>query len=173
MTIYWIKTESDDVFAALAAVEQALASDNVGQPLSTTAPAASDTDSYLTDNLAAARSAWAVDPHAIVVSSRPGLAPAINLFQQLVRRLTWWQTLPQWQQISSFHGALVRIIDVLLDRQRLLGVRVNQLESLNAPAHLFALEQQIQALRDEQRLLRRQIAELERQLAAQGAPTRE
>jgi hypothetical protein len=164
MTIYWIQTQSDDVFAALEEVERALAEGATGQPPAF-ASAPADADPYLAENLAAAHATWAIDPHAIVTSTRKGLAGPINLFQRVARRLSWWQTLPQWQQASSFHGALVRLVDVLLDRQRLLGIRIGQLEAANLPAHMFALEQQIQALRDEQRELRRRIAELERALS--------
>lgn len=160
MTIHWIQTQSDDVFDTLDAVERAVAAGETGTPPAGP-PIATDQDPYLTESLAVAHGSWSVDPAQIVVSSRPGLAGAINRFQRLVRRATWWYTLPQWQQASGFHGAIVRIVDVLLDRQRLLGIRVGQLESANTPAHIFALEQQIQALRDEQRELRRRIAELE------------
>jgi hypothetical protein len=125
-------------------------------------------DPYLTESLSVAHATWAIDQQAIVVSSRPGLAAAINAFQGLFRRLTWWHTLPQWQQATTFHGAIVRVIDVLLDRQRLLGIRIGQLESANTRAHIFALEQQIQALRDEQRELRRRVAELERAAGDDG-----
>ncbi len=166
MTTYWIQTSSDDVFEVLAAVDQALQADQHGIAPTLQEPVvAGAADPYLIDNLAIAHATWMVDSQAIVVSSRPGLGSAINAFQQIVRRVTWWQNLPQWQQVSSFHGALVRIIDVLLDRQRLLGIRIGQLESTNMPAHVFALEQQIQALRDEQRDLRRRVAELEQRLS--------
>jgi hypothetical protein len=170
MTIHWITTESDDVFAALEAVERAVTAGDHG--VAPPAPAASGSnaeyDSYLAESLGAAHATWAIDQQAIVVSSRPGLAAAINAFQRLFRRLTWWHTLPQWQQATTFHGAVVRVIDVLLDRQRLLGIRIGQLESANTKAHIFALEQQIQALRDEQRELRRRIAELEQATEGNG-----
>lgn len=166
MPTYWIQTSSDDVFEALEAVEQALLSGDQGSaPVLPEPVAAVDTDPYLMENLGVAQAHWMVDQQAIVESQRPGVAPVINLFQRVVRRATWWQALPQWQQVSMFHGALVRIIDVILDRQRLLRIRVSQLESANLPAHIFALEQQIQSLRDEQRELRRRVAELERHLA--------
>jgi hypothetical protein len=165
MATYWVHTTSDDVFEALSAVDQALQSGNQGSaPTSPEIAIAGDADPYLTENVATAHTTWMVDSQAIVQSNRPGLGRAINLFQQIVRRATWWQTLPQWQQVSAFHGALVRVIDVLLDRQRLLGIRISQLESTNMPMHVFALEQQIQALRDEQRTLRRRVAELEQRL---------
>jgi hypothetical protein len=169
MTIHWIQTQSDDVFATLDEIERAIAAGDTGAPPAGP-PAIVDQDPYLTESLSIARASWSVDPNQIVTSSRPGLAGVINLFQRLVRRATWWYTLPQWLQASKFHGAVVRIIDVLLDRQRLLGIRIGQIESTNAPAHLFALEQQIQALRDEQRELRRRIQELEQTQSNNHAP---
>jgi hypothetical protein len=65
------------------------------------------------------------------------------------------------------------VIDVLLDRQRLLGIRIADLERANLPAHVYALEQQIQALRSEQRELRQRIALLEQQLHAGRASSGE
>jgi hypothetical protein len=161
MSIHWIKTQSDDVFEALEAIDQAITQQQQGDAPVVAAVVSSDTDPYLTESVAVAHANWAVDQRAIVMSSRPGFGSLINLFQRVVRRLTWWQQSPQWQQANTFHGAVVRVLDVLLDRQRLHHIRLGQLESANTAAHLFALEQQIQALRDEQRSLRKRIAELE------------
>jgi hypothetical protein len=162
MTIHWVSTSSDDVFEALAAVDQALMQGDPGQAPAASMPAQSaDQDPYLIEGVQALHGRWSIDQVAIVHSNRPGLARAINTFQQVVRKATWWYQLPQWNQVSSFHAAVVRVIDVLLDRQRLLGIRIAQLEQANTAAHIFALEQQIQALRDEQRMLRQRIAELE------------
>lgn len=161
MSIHWIQTTSDDVFAALDAVQRALESGDQGVPPGAAAAPSADTDPYLVESLAALHQGWEVDQHAIVMSNRPGLASAINLFQRIVRRLTWWQSMPQWLQVNHFHGAAVRVIDVVLDRQRLQSIRIGQLESANTAAHIFALEQQIQALRDEQRELRKRLAALE------------
>lgn len=166
MTIYWVKTDSTDALDALAAVEQALAQGDTGTPPATKQITTDDPDRYLTENIALAHATWPVDPHEIVNSNRLLLAHAINLFQRLVKKLTWWYALPQWQQVSQFHGAAVRVIDVLVERQRLLSIRLNALESTHLPMHVYALEQQIQALRSEQRELRRRVAELEQQLAA-------
>ena len=161
MSIHWIQTTNDDVFDTLDAVERAVSTGNQGNPPSMAAAQSSDSDPYLVESLTLVHQTWAIDQQAIVMSNRPGLAAGINLFQRIVRRLTWWQSLPQWLQVNSFHGAVVRVIDVVLDRQRLHGIRIGQLESANTAAHLFALEQQIQALRDEQRELRRRLAALE------------
>jgi hypothetical protein len=162
MSIYWIQTDSDDVFAALDRVEQAVTHGDQGNAPHVPVATSHDTDPYLIESLAVVHQSWAVDQNAIIMSTRTGFAGVINLFQRFVRRLTWWQSMPQWLQVNSFHGALVRVIDVLLDRQRLHSIRIDQLESANTGAHIFALEQQIQALRDEQRELRKRLAELEK-----------
>lgn len=159
MSIYWVQPTNNDVFATLAAVEQALASNTPGTaPATQHAPA--ENDPYLSENLADLHANWAVDASRVIASPRPG----VESFQRGVRRLTWWYSMPQWQAISQFHAAVVRVIDVLLDRQRLLGIRIGQVEAQNMPMHVFALEQQIQALRDEQRLLRERVSQLEQQL---------
>jgi hypothetical protein len=172
MTIYWVNTESNDALDALAAIEHALATGETGTPPAAALPESERRDSYLDDNLAYLHDRWNVDQHAIVTSSRPVLARAVHLFQRAARRATWWHSLPQWQQVSAFHGALVRVVDVLFDRQRLLALRIAELERAHLPAHLYALEQQVQALRAEQRQLRRRIAELEGRLAASGDEAR-
>ncbi len=163
MTIYWIKTESTQALDTLSAVEAALESGDRGRPPSQANPV-EEQDAYLVENLAHAHERWSIDQQAIVVSQHPRLAASIHGFQYLLRRMAWWHTAPQWQQISAWNAAIVRIIDVLLDRQRLLGIRIANLERTNMAMHVYALEQQIQALRDEQRELRRRIAELENRL---------
>lgn len=165
MSIYWVRNESNSALDAMVAVEQALAAGNTGTAPQQVTPPLAESDTYLNDNIVLAHAIWPVDPHRIIHSNRPVLAIVINLFQKIVRRLTWWYVLPQWLQISEFHGALVRAIDALIERQRLLAIRVSAIESAHTPVHVYALEQQIQALRAEQRELRRQIAELERRIA--------
>ncbi len=162
MSIHWIQTDSDDVFAALDAVDQAVTHGDQGSAPHIPVTLSNDSDPYLIESLAVVHQSWAIDQNVIIMSTRLGFAGIINLFQRIVRRLTWWQSMPQWLQVNSFHGALVRVVDVLLDRQRLHSIRIGQLESANTNAHIFALEQQIQALRDEQRELRKRLAELER-----------
>jgi hypothetical protein len=165
MTIYWVNSETTSAADALAAIERALAAGDTGTPPAAARPESERADPFLAENLAYIHSSWAIDPHTIVISSRPVLARGINAFQRIVQRATWWRSQLQWQQVSAFHGALVRLIDVLLDRQRLLRIRIADLERAHVPAHVYALEQQLQALRSEQRELRRRIAELEHKLA--------
>ncbi|HMO60205.1 MAG TPA: hypothetical protein PKC19_22865, partial [Roseiflexaceae bacterium] len=162
--IYWIATENDDALATLAAVEQALTSGTTGTPppaLPITQPAPAD-DGYLAQNLALAEATWAVDPQRIVVSSRPQFGMLINLFQRLVRRLTWWYALPQWLQISEHHGAQVRSLNALANHERQSRARIAALEA--ELARLHAIERQVQVLRFEQTELRRRIGLLEEAL---------
>ncbi len=170
MTIYWVNTDSDNALDLMTAVERALESGATGTPpppgMSSAPATPTDSgDAYLAENMALARATWTVDPHRIVVSSRPGVAAAINAFQRLARRATWWYALPQWLQISEFHGAVVRALDALAEKERLLGIRVREIEQMRLPAHLFALQQQVAALRAERDLLARRVAELEARLA--------
>lgn len=171
MTVFWINTESDNALALMEAVAHVLEQGDAGAPPPpgiANAPARpiDPGDAYLADNLAAARATWSVDPHRIVVSNRPGLAAAINAFQRLTRRATWWYALPQWLQISEFHGALLRALEALAEKERLLGIRVREVEQLRLPAHLFALQQQVATLRGERDRLEQRIAELEARLVA-------
>ncbi len=152
MTIYWVNVDTQDALTLMVAVERALETGDTGTPPPpgvAASPAASvnPTDTYLHDNMAIARAVWSVDPHRIVLSSRPGLAAAINAFQRLVRRATWWYALPQWLQISEFHGAVVRTLDALIEKERRLDMRVRDIEQMRLQAHLFTLQQQIAVLR--------------------------
>ena len=172
MTIYWVNVDTQDALTLMAAVERALETGDTGTPPPpgvAASPAASvnPTDTYLHDNMAIARAVWSVDPHRIVLSSRPGLAAAINAFQRLVRRATWWYTLPQWLQISEFHGAVVRALDALIEKERRLDIRMRDIEQMRLQAHLFALQQQIAVLRARNAELESRVAALE----AQGAPS--
>lgn len=170
MAVYWVNSDSDDALTLMAAVERALETGDTGAPpapgASSSAMPAAPADVYLHDNLALARAVWPVDPHRIVLSSRPGLAAAINAFQRLVRRATWWYTLPQWLQISEFHGAVVRVLDALTEKERRLDMRIRDIEQMRLQAHVFALQQQIAVLRAERAELERRIAALEAQLPA-------
>jgi hypothetical protein len=74
---------------------------------------------------------WNIDANAVVHSTRPRLGAVIIKFQQIVRRFTWWFTVPILDQIISFNSGVVRSlgaiqadmqrmesrIDVLLDSQ--------------------------------------------------------
>jgi hypothetical protein len=172
MTIYWVNVDTQDALTLMVAVERALETGDTGTPPPpgvAASPAASvnPTDTYLHDNMAIARAVWSVDPHRIVLSNRPGLAAAINAFQRLVRRATWWYTLPQWLQISEFHGAVVRALDALIEKERRLDIRMRDIEQMRLQAHLFALQQQIAVLRARNAELESRVAALE----AQGAPS--
>jgi hypothetical protein len=172
MTVYWVRTENDSALSAMEAVERALREGDTGTPATPAhTPAAASagsgdpavTDPYLTENMAALRTNWSVDPQRIVVSKRPGLAAAINGFQRLARRATWWYDAPQWQQISEFHASVVRVVDWLLAHQRQLS---EQLANGGVIAdRTQALEEEIYLLRMEQFALRNRIAELEARLA--------
>jgi hypothetical protein len=169
MTVYWVRTESKSAFAALEAVERALAENDTGTPAK--ALGAAETldsaagDPYLRENLERMAATWAIDPHQIVVSRRPGLAAAINGFQRLLRRGSWWYTLPQWQQISEFHGALMRVTESLLEHQRRLRDQITS-GALTPTGRTQALEEQVQMLRMEQLALQNRVAELEARLEA-------
>ncbi|MBO9323045.1 MAG: hypothetical protein J7457_13090 [Roseiflexus sp.] len=170
MTIYWVNVDTQDALTLMAAVERALETGDTGAPpapgvAGSPASPANPTDAYLHDNMAIARAVWSVDPHRIVLSSRPGLAAAINAFQRLVRRATWWYALPQWLQISEFHGAVVRTLDALIEKERRLDMRVRDIEQMRLQAHLFALQQQIAVLRARNAELESRVAALEAQRA--------
>lgn len=165
-TILWVRADSDNALDAMAAVERALHGDTTAiAPPPGAAGAASEGASYLADNLALARATWALDPQAIVVSNRPYAAWAVNRFQRIVRRATWWYALPQWLQANEFHGAVVRVLDVLSAHQSQLLERIGALESQVHAGQTQMLEHQLYTLRGEHQELLRRVAALEDQLA--------
>jgi hypothetical protein len=163
MTVYWVNSPTDSAFDAMQAVEQALETGDTGlapsvpvvepEPLDISAG-----DSYLATSLESLHATWPIDPHAIVASNRPYLGWAINRFQQLVRRATWWYTLPQWLQVAEFHGATVRTIDSMLEQQRQLRLRLAALETPHTVDRIQALEAQLRGLRADLEALRREVA---------------
>jgi transketolase len=165
MTIIWAPADSKHALEAMAAVEQALVTGGIGADAAQDYGQGTQHDqAYLTENLEVLHNEWAVDPQQIVVSTRPYAAWAINRFQRLVRRTTWWYMLPQWLQINTFHGATVRVIDALLARQRSLQEQLLRLENTQMHTRTEALEQQLQLLRGEQLMLQQRIEELEQRL---------
>ncbi len=173
MTITWVRTDNDSVFSAMEAAEKAL----VDHPTDTVEadirvgdkPDPTGGDPYLAENFALVHNLWSINPHQIVTSQRPGLGRAINGFQQVVRRATWWYTLPQWLQISEFHGAVVRVMEAMLEHQRRANQQIQQntIEGAYTLGHVRMLEQQILALQSEQEALLHRIAALEGQLMLQ------
>jgi hypothetical protein len=166
MTITWVHSESDNVFDALEAVERGLAQAEAAPPAALQHEDLFMDDSYLADNVGVMRANWTVDPWCVVVSRAGALGRLLNLGQRVARRLTWWYTLPQWQQISEFNGAVVRSTDAVLARILRLAARIHELESAHSEPRLRAVEEQLRAARDEHQALLRRIAELEMQLAA-------
>ncbi len=163
MTIYWVDVTGDDLPSALAAVADALARGDTGTPPAAV-PQPGDApppDGYREANLAVARATWSVDQQRIVVSSRPALGAAINAFQRLARRTTWWTTLPQWLQVSAWQGAATRVLDSLANGHEQSAQRLAALERELVRVH--ALDRQLYVLRLEQQELRRRISELEQQ----------
>lgn len=173
MTVYWVRSTGSDALGAMAAVEQALAAGDTGEPpapaveTDASTPDREQRDDYLEDNLELVRSTWPIDPSMIVASQRPGLAAALNAFQRLVRRATWWYSTPQWQQTNQFHGGVVRVIESLLNRQRQDRERIEELAMLVGSTRMN--DRRIETIRMELKWLRRRIAELEAQLAAQSS----
>jgi hypothetical protein len=166
MAITWVHTESDNVFDALAAVERELAQAGSAPPAALQNEDLFMGDGYLAENVGELRTAWSVDPWRVAPGGAGLLGRAFGLGQRLVRRLTWWYTMPQWQQISAFNGAAVRSIDAILARVLRLAARLHELESAHSEPRLRALEEQLRAARDEQQRLLHRLAELEMQLAA-------
>ena len=164
MTIYWVRAESDQPLEVMAAVERALVANDTNTP-PLPATAARDLfagDTYLAENLDLARSTWSVDTQRIAESRLPLVGAILNRAQGLARRATAWYGRPQWQQVTTFHGAVVRVIDSLMAHQQRLHGRVQALENLYLLTHIESIEQQLAALRRERVELLERIEALEK-----------
>jgi hypothetical protein len=170
MTVYWVRAESNSAFSAMEAVERALSVGDTGTPPipleADLEPKLSTADPYLEENLALANTTWSVDPNWIVTSRRLALSAVLNGFQRLMRRVTWWYLAPQWLQANEFHGAVVRVLDSLFNRQRQDRDRMMEIEALAGQVPL--LMHRLEVMQLEQRRLRRRIAALEALLADQA-----
>lgn len=164
MPIVWVQTNSNRVFDVVEAAERAL---SPGQQADPTTPQDNDLtlgDTYLAENLSLLRQAWSVDPWRIVEGSQSNVGRLFGLGQHVVRRLTWWYTLPQVQQITEFQSAVVRTTDSVLEHLRQMRAQIQAIEAIRSEQRLRALEEQLRNARNEQQLLLRRILELEAQV---------
>jgi hypothetical protein len=106
------------------------------------------------------RAEWSVNPWRVVASGATLPGKLFTFGQRAVRRLTWWYALPQWQQISEFQGATVRVTDTLV--AHLLDIKAQ----MHTVANVHS-EQRLRALEDQLRAAQKRIDELEAQLAGQ------
>ena len=165
MSIYWVRAESDEPLEVMAAVEQALVAGDTSMPPPSPAHATHDLfagDTYLAENIDLARATWSVDTLSIAEARVPVVGTLLNRAQGLARRATAWYGRPQWQQVTTFHGAVVRVIDSLMAYQQRLHGRVQALENLYLLTHIESIEQQLAALRRERVELLERIEALEK-----------
>jgi hypothetical protein len=162
MSIVWFHTESNNVRDVVEQAAHALRTANEPQAEAAAPDPLAQHDPYLAENVQRMHAEWSVDPWRVVGSSATLPGKLWNLGQRTARRLTWWYTLPQWQQISEFHGATVRVTDTL----------VAHLLDMKAQMHTVAnvhSEQRLRALEDQLRATQKHVEELEAQLAAYRA----
>ena len=165
MSIYWVRAESDEPLEVMATVKQALVAGDTSAPPTLPAHATHDLfadDTYLAENLDLARATWSVDIQRTAEARVPVVGAILNRAQGLARRATAWYGQSQWQQATTFHGAIVRVIDSLMAHQQRLHRRVQALENLYLLNHIDSIEQQLAALRRERVELLERIEALEK-----------
>jgi hypothetical protein len=160
MSIVWFHTESNNVLDVVEQAAHALRTANDPQTEAVTSDPLTFHDPYLADNVQRMHADWAVDPWRIVASGATLPGKLFTFGQRAVRRLTWWYALPQWQQISEFQGATVRVTDTLV--AHLLDIKAQ----MHTVANVHS-EQRLRALEDQLRAAQKRIDELEAQLAGQ------
>lgn len=160
MSITWAGNTGEHIDDMVAAVGQAIAGE---------APARAEAkpedlfmgDRYLAENVGQMRAGWEINPWAVVPGGR-----IFDLFQRAVRRLTWWHTRPQLDQVSRFNSAAVRALEALLVRVLRLSQRMHALEASNSETRMRTFEEQLRAAREEHARLAHRVAQLESELAA-------
>lgn len=169
MSVVWVQTDSHDVFEVTEVGRRAMNPAEDAPAPATPAAQVVLGDSYLTENVQCMHESWSVDPWRVSASHVPGLGRVFMAGQQAVRKLTWWYTLPQWQQVSEFHGAVVRTTDTMLARLAEVIAKIHALEAVRSEQRLQTLEEQLRDARKEHQALLRRITELEQQVTASSA----
>jgi hypothetical protein len=129
----------------------------------------------LDDQIRTLHAQWAINPNEIIHSSRPGLGEGIRRFQRLVRRGTFWYTVPIVEQINAFNGGVVRALTGLRSHQSALQDEIDRLAVMaSSTGSATAQESPPFDFKREERLseLGRQVAELSERLAELEATTR-
>lgn len=169
MSIVWFHTESNNVHDVVEQAAHALHTADTPESEASTPDPLAIHDPYLAEHVQRMHAEWSVDPWRIVASSATLPGKVFGLGQRAVRRIAWWYALPQWQQISEFQGATVRVTDTLV--AHLLDMKAQ----MNTVANVHS-EQRLRALEDQLRAAQKRIESLEAQLAARSsdaAPTDE
>jgi hypothetical protein len=166
MSIVWFHTESNNVHEVVEQAAHALHAANDPQIEATSPDPLALHDPYLAEQVQRMHAEWSVDPWRIVAHSATLPGRVFSLGQRVARRLTWWYTLPQWQQISEFQGATVRVTDTLVAHLLDMKAQMNTVADVHS-------EQRLRALEDQLRAAQKRIEELEAQLATQrsGPPS--
>jgi hypothetical protein len=160
MSITWFHTESNNVRDVVEQAAHALHTANEPQAEDTTPDPLALHDPYLAENVQRMRAEWSVDPWRVVASGDTLPGKLFRLGQRATRRLSWWYALPQWQQISEFQGATVRVTDTLVAHLLAMKAQMNTVANVHS-------EQRLRALEDQLRAAQKRIDALEAQLAAQ------
>ncbi|MEF3274046.1 MAG: hypothetical protein K6356_06520 [Chloroflexus sp.] len=168
MSIYWVRFQGDSALEAMKAIAEALRQDERGEaPVETPViqeplpkPEPTDGDDYLQQNLQIMHTTWSIDPLRPELPADQRLITRLRVhLQHLIRRLTRFYVMSPWLQANEFHGAIVRIIEVLLARQEQWRREMNEYQY-----RLQAAEQQILFLRNELAMARQQVAGLQQYL---------
>ncbi len=146
MTLVWVSTASHDVRDVIehAARVLAAAQDPHTAPVADLDPLM-ELDPYLAEQVQVMHREWSVNPWSITPSSSSVTGQLFGTGQRIIRKLTWWYNFPQWQQISTFHGATVRTTDTLLAHLLAIKAQLNQITTTHAEQRLHDLEQQMRA----------------------------
>ncbi len=146
MTLVWVSTASHDVREVIehAAHKLAAAQDPYAEPVTALDPLM-ELDPYLAEQVQVMHHEWSVNPWRITPPSSSVVGQLFGTGQHIIRKLTWWYNLPQWQQISTFHGATVRTTDTLIAHLLAIKAQINQIASAHADQRLHDLEQQMRA----------------------------
>lgn len=166
MSIYWVRFQGESAADVMRAVAAALQQDDRGAaPDQAAAPAPATTvlagdDEYVQRNLTTLHTQWSIDP------LRPDppvdqrlISRALVHAQHFIRRITRWYVMNPWLQTNEFHAAVVRIIDVILDRNDRLHRELYEMRY-----RLQSAEQQVNLLRNELAITRQHLLELRQQL---------
>lgn len=122
MNLFSVYSEHSDVELLMQRVRQKLQRWESGEqlgPLRLTALPFGRDDADWEQMMGLLNSQWDINGGAIIHSTRPVFSRPIIVFQQIVRRLTWWFLEPILRQIRDFHLHIARSVSHLFRRQQI------------------------------------------------------
>ena len=166
MGVVWIESADGTVETAMKNVAKAL-EDSKNLAFLPPEDLKDYTDPALREQKEAAMGAANMVMSPQVTQPRPGESGIARTVKPPLHRALWYVMHPRFEQIHTFHEAMLRIVDSMASSLNHALRRIRALEATDATARIESAEKQLEVLSDEHRELRKRMTEIERR-AQQG-----